>query len=188
MSLTVDRTVKSWRPMKQGDLAGVCRIALICHPDFPEEDAVLEEKFRLSPASCFVFSDVTPTSGNISDLSPVSRTSAIYGYCLAHPFKTNSIPALDRLLHKLPEKCDTLYIHDLALLPEAQGEGNGKKAAELLFNVAKLKKLETLSLVAVHESQVFWQKNGFKMVDVSEEMKQKLLTYSEDARYMVRQR
>ncbi|MBI0141535.1 GNAT family N-acetyltransferase [Bartonella sp. W8125] len=172
--------------MKESDLADVCRIALICHPDFPEEDAVLEEKFNLSPLSCFVFSDENPASGNISDLSPVSRTSAIYGYCLAHPFKTNSIPALDCLLHKLPEKCDTLYIHDLALLPEAQGGGNGKKAVELLVAVAEREKLETLSLVAVHGSQVFWQKNGFKTVDVSKEMKQKLLTYSEDASYMTR--
>ena len=172
--------------MKESDLADVCRIALICHPDFPEEDAVLEEKFNLSPSSCFVFSDGNPASRNISDLSPVSRTSAIYGYCLAHPYKMNSIPALDCLLHKLPEKCDTLYIHDLALLPEAQGGGNGKKAVELLVAVAEREKLETLSLVAVHGSQVFWQKNGFKTVDVSKEMKQKLLTYSEDASYMTR--
>ena len=100
----------------------------------------------------------------------------------------NSIPALDRLLHKLPEKCDTLYIHDLALLPEAQGGGNGKKAVELLFNVAEREKFGTLSLVSVHGSQVFWQKNGFKLAEVSEMLKQKLLTYSEDARYMVCQR
>ena len=188
MSLTVDRTVKYWRPMKQSDLADVCRIASLCHPDFPEEDAVLEEKFNLSPSSCFVFSDGNPASGNISDKSSVSGTSTIHGYCLAHPYKMNSIPVLDRLLHKLPEKCDTLYIHDLALLPEAQGGGNGKKAVELLFNVAKRKKLETLSLVSVHGSHPFWQKNGFKLVEVSEILKQKLLTYSEDAHYMVYQR
>ncbi len=188
MSLTVDRTVKYWRLMKESDLADVCRIASLCHPDFPEEDAVLEEKFNLSPSSCFVFSDGNPASGNISDKSSVSGTSTIYGYCLAHPFKVNSIPVLDRLLHKLPEKCDTLYIHDLALLPEAQGGGNGKKAVELLFNVAKLKKLETLSLVSVHGSHPFWQKNGFKLREVSEILKQKLLTYSEDARYMVHRR
>ena len=162
--------------MKESDLADVCRIASLCHPDFPEEDAVLEEKFRLSPLSCFILSDNE------------SSTASVFGYCLAHPYKLNSIPTLDRLLHKLPEKCDTLYIHDLALLPEAQGGGNGKKAVELLFNVAEREKFGTLSLVAVHGSQVFWQKNGFKLVEVSEILKQKLLTYSEDARYMVQQR
>ena len=176
MLQTVDRTVKYWRPMKQSDLADVCRIASLCHPDFPEEDAVLEEKFNLSPLSCFILSDNE------------SSTASVFGYCLAHPYKLNSIPALDRLLHKLPEKCDTLYIHDLALLPEAQGGGNGKKAVELLFNVAEREKFGTLSLVAVHGSQVFWQKNGFKLAEVSEMLKQKLLTYSEDARYMVCQR
>ena len=162
--------------MKESDLADVCQIASVCHPDFPEEDAVLEEKFNLSPLSCFILSDNESSSGSV------------YGYCLAHPYKLNSIPALDCLLHKLPEKCDTLYIHDLALLPEAQGGGNGKKAVELLLAVAEQKKLEKLSLVAVHGSQPFWQKNGFKLVEVSETLKQKLLTYSEDARYMVYQR
>ena len=162
--------------MKESDLADVCRIASLCHPDFPEEDAVLDEKFRLSPLFCFILSDNGSSSGSV------------YGYCLAHPYKMNSIPALDQLLHKLPEKCDTLYIHDLALLPEAQGGGNGKKAVELLFSVAEREKFETLSLVAVHGSQPFWQKNGFKLVEVSETLKQKLLTYSEDARYMVYQR
>ncbi|WP_246784794.1 GNAT family N-acetyltransferase [Bartonella sp. M0283] len=159
--------------MKESDLADVCRIASLCHPDFPEEDAVLEEKFNLSPLSCFILSDNE------------SSSSSVYGYCLAHPYKMNSIPALDQLLHKLPEKCDTLYIHDLALLPEAQGGGNGKKAVELLFNVAERENFDKLSLVAVHGAQLFWQKNGFKTVDVSKELKQKLLTYSEDARYMV---
>ena len=173
MSLTVDRTVKYWRLMKESDLADVCRIASLCHPDFPEGDAVLEEKFRLSPLSCFILSDDESSSGSV------------FGYCLAHPYKLNSIPALDQLLHKLPEKCDTLYIHDLALLPEAQGGGNGKKAVELLFSVAEREKFETLSLVAVHGSHPFWQKNGFKLVEVSEMLKQKLLTYSEDARYMM---
>ena len=159
--------------MKESDLADVCRIASLCHPDFPEEDAVLEEKFNLSPLSCFILSDNE------------SSTASVYGYCLAHPYKMNSIPALDRLLHKLPEKCDTLYIHDLALLPEAQGGGNGKKAVELLFSVAERENFDKLSLVAVHGSQLFWQKNGFKLVKVSEMLKQKLLTYSEDARYMM---
>ncbi len=164
--------------MKESDLADVCRIASLCHPDFPEEDAVLEEKFRLSPLSCFI----------LSDKGASLREWSVFGYCLAHPYKMNSIPALDCLLHKLPEKCDTLYIHDLALLPEAQGGGNGKKAVELLVAVAEREKLEKLSLVAVHGSQPFWQKNGFKTVEVSEMLKRKLLTYSEDARYMVHQR
>ncbi|WP_295914627.1 GNAT family N-acetyltransferase [uncultured Bartonella sp.] len=176
MLQTVDSTVKYWRLMKESDLADVCRIASLCHPDFPEEDAVLEEKFNLSPLSCFILSDNESSSGSV------------YGYCLAHPYKMNSIPALDQLLHKLPEKCDTLYIHDLALLPEAQGGGNGKKAVELLVAVAERENFDKLSLVAVHGSQLFWQKNGFKLVKVSEMLKQKLLTYSEDARYMVQQR
>ena len=162
--------------MKQSDLADVCRIASLCHPDFPEEDAVLEEKFNLSPLSCFILSDNE------------SSTASVFGYCLAHPYKLNSIPALDQLLHKLPEKCNTLYIHDLALLPEAQGGGNGKKAVELLVAVAERENFNKLSLVAVHGAQLFWQKNGFKLVKVSEMLKQKLLTYSEDARYMVQQR
>lgn len=155
--------------MTKGDLADVCRIAAICHPDFPEDDAVFNEKYTLSPDTCFILE---------KEKSPL-------GYIIAHPFKIGFVPPLNRFLGHLPEESDTLYIHDLAILPLVRAGGSGKKAVELMLRVAEDKKLETLSLVAVNGSAPFWQKNGFKQVEPSIELKEKLLTYSSDACYMV---
>lgn len=156
--------------MKKGDLADVCRIAAICHPDFPEDDAVFNEKYTLSPDTCFILD---------------GKNNSV-GYILAHPFKIGAIPPLNRLLGGLPRQSDTLYIHDLALLQQARSGGYGKKAVKLMCDYANEKKLKMLSLVAVNGSTPFWQKNGFERVEPSTELKAKLLTYSSDACYMVR--
>lgn len=155
--------------MRKGDLADVCRIAAICHPDFPEDDAVLAEKYTLSPDTCFI----------------LDRENKSVGYILAHPFKIGAIPPLNCLLGSLPRQSDTLYIHDLALLQQARSGGFGKKAVEIMCECAKRENFDTLSLVAVNGSLPFWQRNGFHPIEVSPQLKQKLLTYDEDARYMI---
>lgn len=155
--------------MAKGDLADVCRIAALCHPDFPEDDAVFREKFMLSADTCFI----------------LEKENSAFGYIIAHPFTIGFIPPLNRLLGHLPEESDTLYIHDLALLPPARSGGNGKKAVKLMIERAKEKKLATLSLVAVNGSGPFWQTNGFFPASFSQQLKEKLLTYGGDACYMM---
>lgn len=166
----IEFKMQFWRKMTKGDLADVCRIAAICHPDFPEDDAVFSEKYTLSPDTCFI----------------LEKENSALGYIIAHPFKSGLIPPLNRLLRHLPEESETLYIHDLAILPLVRAGGNGKKAAEIMLQVAEDKKLQTLSLVAVNGSEPFWQKRGFTRIAPSTELKEKLLTYSRDACYMVR--
>lgn len=157
-----------WRSMKQSDLADVCQIAAICHPDFPEDDAVLHEKLTLSPDTCFVWS--------------VGKT--VNGYLLTHPYTLGNIPPLNELLGTLPSKSDTLFIHDLAILPNARQTGVGAKAVQAVLSCAKDKQLQTLSLVAVNGSLPFWQKQGFHIIEPTELVAKKLLTYSADACYM----
>ncbi|WP_297327636.1 GNAT family N-acetyltransferase [uncultured Bartonella sp.] len=156
--------------MTKGDLADVCRIAALCHPDFPEDEVVFNEKYTLSPDTCFI----------------LNGENNSVGYILAHPFKSGAIPPLNCLLGRLPRQSDTLYIHDLALLPQARNGGNGKKAVKLMCDSANEKKLKLLSLVAVNGSTPFWQKMGFERVIPPKELKEKLLTYSSDACYMER--
>lgn len=158
-----------WRQMKKSDLADVCQIAFLCHPNFPEDDEVLGEKYLLSPDTCFILE---------------GENNRSLGYILAHPFKQGAIPPLNSVLGGLPQQNNTLYIHDLALLPPARGGGNGKKAIRLMRECANKKKLATLSLVAVNGSVPFWRSNGLRPMSVSQQLKRKLLTYGEDACYM----
>src|SRR5450830_264049 len=45
-----------WRPMQISDLRGVLAVADEVHPAFPEDATVFEERLRLYPAGCLVFS------------------------------------------------------------------------------------------------------------------------------------
>ena len=132
-----------WRSMRAVDLPAVDRIAAVVHPGFPERPAIPAERLALYPAGCLV----------------LERGGAVVGYAVSHPWHDGKPPALDMLLGRLPATPTTYYVHDLALLPEARG--NGAAAVALLVVQAARENLATLSLVAVNNSVGFWQRQGF---------------------------
>ncbi|MFS2111583.1 GNAT family N-acetyltransferase [Sphingomonas sp. Sphisp140] len=151
--------------MTPGDLDGVVAVARIAFPDHPEGRACFAERLTLAPGSCFV----------------LEGAQGIAGYLIAYPWPLEAIPPLDTLLGGLPDKRDSWYLHDLALLPEARGGGNARAGLALLFT-----KLDApIALVSVNESAAFWQAQGFEPQD-SPALKAKLSSYGPDARYMVR--
>jgi ribosomal protein S18 acetylase RimI-like enzyme len=162
-------TPPHWRAMSADDLAAVQAIADRVHPDFFEAPEVLAEKLSLNPAGCFV------SQGE----------SGIMGYVFAHPWRTRSLPALNRLIGALPASCDCLYIHDLALLAEARGSGAAQACVTLLAERAKADGFDRLSLVAVNGSIPFWQRQGFAVLEVPE-LSDKLAAYEPAARLMER--
>jgi hypothetical protein len=54
-----------------------------------------------------------------------------------------------------------------------------------LVATAQAHGFDSLSLVAVNGSQPYWEKQGFSVQDVPQ-LREKLLSYSEDARFMMR--
>lgn len=130
-----------WRAMTAADLPEVSRIASLVHPDFPEDDAVFAERLALFPAGCLF--------------------AAGAGYVLAHPWMRGRPPALNSQLGALPARAETLYLHDIALLPEARGQGAGEAALRYLERVARGLGLEEIALVAVSGSARFWGRMGF---------------------------
>jgi ribosomal protein S18 acetylase RimI-like enzyme len=102
----------------------------------------------------------------------------VAGYLIAYPWPLGAIPPLNSLLGSLPEDAGALYLHDLALLPEARGGGHARAVLDLLFAHA----LGTpIALVSVNGSTGFWGGHGF----VAQESA-RLASYGPDARYMVR--
>lgn len=106
-----------WRAMAAADLAAAERIAARVHPDYPEDAAVFAERLSLFPEGCLVL---------------VSPSGELGGYVIAHPWRLGQPPALNSLLGALPAAADTLYIHDIALLPERRGGGAAGRALERL--------------------------------------------------------
>lgn len=125
--------------MTASDLPEVSRIAGLVHPDFPEDDAVFAERLALFPAGCLVL----PAGG----------------YLLAHPWTRGCPPALNSRLGALPARPDTLYLHDIALLPAARGRGAGEAALRRVEALAR--PFGEVSLVAVGGSAGFWGRMGF---------------------------
>lgn len=158
--------VPAWRPMRAGDLPDVERISAIVHPRFPEREEVPVERLHLFPDGCLVA---------IGDGAPV-------GYAIAHPGVVGHPPALDTLLGALPGDADCLYVHDVALLPEARGLRYGEAAAEILAGVARRHGFSRLALTAVNNSTAFWSRQGFAITSIAKG----LASYGDDAAYMVR--
>ncbi len=160
-----------WRPMTETDLPRVGTIAAVVHPGFPEDDAVFAERLRLYPQGCHVF---------VQD--GLAQDGLLTGYVLSHPW-AGAPPALNSLLQRLPQKPDTYYIHDLALMPAARGSGAGRRIVTQLIEHAQAAGLPRLALVAVNNSAAFWQQHGFmpRPGDAA-----KLASYGADARFMHR--
>lgn len=121
--------------MMPADLAEVDAIGTLCHPDLPEPPAVFAERLALFPAGCFV------TTG---------------GYAIAHPW-AGAPPPLAALLGALPPAPDHLFLHDVALRPEARGRG---LLPALLARLDALGFAET-RLVAVRGTSALWARHGF---------------------------
>lgn len=152
--------------MHAGDLPDVERISTIVHPNYPERDEVPVERLRLFPAGCLI----------------VPRNGATIGYAIAHPGLIGQPPPLDTLLGVLPVDADCLYIHDVALLPEARGMRLGAAVTATLAAVARTLGLSHLALTAVNNSAAFWSRQGFAAAPI----KKSLASYGSDAVYMVR--
>ncbi len=158
-----------WRRMQAPDMARVTAVANVVHPDFFEDEAVFRDRFSIYPAGCFV----------------LARGTEILGYGISHPWKLDSVPALNSVLGELPNDISTYYIHDIALLLEVRSGGQASRVVELMAAQAERDGFVTMALVAVNGSQGFWEKKGFVIRDVPA-LEEKLQGYSDEALYMVR--
>ncbi len=159
-----------WQPMRQAHIEGVMAIADAVFPDFFEESTCFEERFSLSPSSCFVL---------------VTEMQDVKGYIVSYPWTYGNIPPLNQKLGGLPDQHNVLYIHDLALHPEVMGKGKSKEIVARLMEHVEQANIGHIALVAVNASTPFWQSFGFQITDPDITMQPKLATYGDDARYMV---
>jgi len=157
-----------WRPMTLADIPTVSAIAREVHPGYPERDVVFADRIALAPEGSWL----------------ATRGGVPLGYLLSHPWREGAPPPLDTVLGALPDDPDTFYLHDLALLPEAQGTGLAREIVTATIARAA-PAFPSLSLVAVNASVPFWARFGFGVAH-RPALEAKLRSYDADARYMVR--
>lgn len=159
------------RPMQGSDLTEILRIQAASYAgDIPESPASLMAKFVASPASCFV----------------AHNERQLVGYVFALPWQSNAPPALNAPDCQLPSEIDCLYIHDLAVDPQARGTDVARSLFASLLPLLDQYKLDRMFLTAVQYSSGFWQKQGFVPAQTSQLIDEKLRTYGTDAVYMYR--
>lgn len=158
-----------WRPMTARDLAEVQALADAIHLDHPEDAVVFAERLHLYPQGCLA----------------LEENGRLIGYALTHPWHFGKPPELNSLLGGIPHGATTYYVHDVALLPEARGKGYAAQIGDRLADHASKAGFGNLSLVAVNNSQGFWERLGFRKARVPG-LEEKLLTYGPDAVLMAR--
>ncbi|OJX34429.1 MAG: GNAT family N-acetyltransferase [Burkholderiales bacterium 68-12] len=82
---------------------------------------------------------------------------------------------------------DTLYLHDLAVLPELSGHGLAQRLLQTLWQGAQARGLQRSALVSVQGTQGFWQRQGYLAWTLQDPVqRERLVTYGRDAVYMQR--
>ncbi len=136
----------AWLPLTPADLDAVCAVAGRAHADLPERPEVFAEKLRLFPGGCF----------------KLALGVTVTGYALMHPWPAGSAPKLDAFIGALPPDAGVLYLHDVAMLPEARGRGAARAIVDIAAKLARSRGLAGLALVSVHGTAALWERLGFR--------------------------
>ena len=129
----------------------------------------MAEKQRLFPEGCLV----------------LASALTVAGYALSHPWICKDIPALNELLLRLPKNPDCLYLHDIALLPNARGHRASRRLVETLIKIAYREKLFSLALTSVYDTRGLWESYGFKPYK-NTHIEHQINTYGPHAIYMIK--
>ena len=129
--------------------------------DWPEVDRIQRTAFSAEAV------EEIATIRRLAELAPTTCLIAVsgsefLGYLIAHPWIAEDLPPLNVMLPGLPESAQTLFIHDLALAPEARGRGIAPALVRAGLARAREQGLTDASLLSIQNSSGFWCKQGFE--------------------------
>jgi ribosomal protein S18 acetylase RimI-like enzyme len=156
--------------MRPADIDAVVEVARLSFPDHFEDRACFQNRLALYPRGCFVLA---------------YGEAPARGYLIAYPWRADSAPPLNTVIEGLPADPDLIYLHDLALHPQARGGGVTGAVVERLAEQAAEDGWPAIALVAVNDAVGFWSRHGFKERETPG-LAEKLASYGSDARYMMR--
>lgn len=153
------------------DLPAILRIQARCYTAIvPESATSMGAKVAAAPDTCFV----------------ACQGEHIVAYLLALPWRFDDPPSLDAAECRLPARPDTLYLHDLAVDPEARGSGIADMLVGAFLAALTTLSLPRASLIAIQHSAPWWSRHGFVPVPVAAPLSVRLAGYGKDAAYMCR--
>lgn len=160
-----------WMPMSEEAVGRLSPIMEKAYPHLPDETTSFYQKRALYPEGCFI-------------LVPEAEPEHILGYVIAHPWRLNDIPPLNSVIEVLPGGCDVMYLHDIALLAEAQGIGAARAVLTKLDALAGRDGYSQIAITAIPQAVDYWHKRGFEEVHVPQ-LDEKLMEYGIGSKYML---
>ncbi|MEC6796500.1 GNAT family N-acetyltransferase [Photobacterium sp. S4TG1] len=112
--------------------------------DFSETIIALKSKVMVSPQTCFVC---------------INEQQHVLGYLISHPYHKGATPKLNQLGTTVDSV--HLHLHDLAIITSAQGQGLPKLLLNHFFAAVKTFNYQSVSLISVQNSTIFWKKHNF---------------------------
>lgn len=107
-------------------------------------------------------------------------------YAVSLPACEATLPALDAARCEQPASPTLLYLHDMAVAPEARSLGLATRLLARLKERAQALRLSQLGLVAVQGSVPYWQRQGFAEPAVlPAPLRAKLASFGTEARFLV---
>ena len=136
------------REMRQEDLAAVYAVQLSAFPsNFIEPLSMFEEILHHYDEASYV----------------AEFDGRVVGYILGHPADEGR-DDFDKGSWAIRGDEESLYLHDLCLNPDYQGQGVARTLFERVEARAKFLEFKQLIGISVQDTQSFWIKMGFKMV------------------------
>lgn len=162
--------MSTWiRPLVASDLSSIMQIQAACYPPhYLEAESVFAERI----ANC---SDSAWLAGH---------GQQALAYLFSYPSLSGKICALGSVFTAQPE-ADCLYLHDMAVLPQAHGQGIARALHQTAMNYAQQHLYSSSALVAVLDAASFWHKLGYRAdFPLNPEQQVNLLSYGATACYL----
>ncbi len=160
------------RPIRATDLDAVLRVQAACYPPAMQEPArVVAARIEQAGDTSFV---------------AVHQDGAILAYVFAYRSRLGAVTPLGASF-EVDAAGDALYLHDLAVAPQAAGLGLARCLAAGLLAHAREARLAWCALVSVQDSRGFWERLGYRAAGCDgEDARTGLASYPAPALYMTR--
>jgi ribosomal protein S18 acetylase RimI-like enzyme len=159
------------RPLTLQDLPDLLTVQRACYGDGYIESAAVYAHRLVNPAQCSWV---------------IEHAGRICAYLAAYDSAWEKLTPLHGDF-EAADPPDTLYLHDLAVLPELSGQGLAKALLTPLWSSAAARGLRRSALVAVQSSHRFWERQGYAAHPLQDaRQRQHLSAYGEGAHYMQR--
>ena len=159
------------RALTVDELPGLLAVQHACYGEGCIEGAEVFARRLASPANCSLV---------------LERDGQVCAYLAAYRSALGKVTPLHGDFEAVPQ-ADTLYLHDMAVLPACAGQGLAQALLKSVWDHAMAQGLRHTALVSVQGSQTYWERHGYAqrpLVDAAQ--RDRLASYGAGAVYMAR--